>query len=110
MISAADINGFVLESCCVVQREKGPKDKDLARGTIGKERFKLWLKENLIPILSFYALKQPRSLVLIDDATIHHDDEIVQMIRDAGAEIIFLSPYSPDFNPIENFFTFTRKC
>ena len=65
MIAAADINGFVIEACSVVLRERGKNDRDMSRGTIGKERFKIWLKENLIPVLGFYALQQPRSLVLI---------------------------------------------
>ena len=108
MIAAADINGFITETRCVVMREKGIIDRDPTRGTIGKQRFKLWLKEDLIPTLGFYALKEPRSLVLIDNATIHHDDAIVQMIRDAGAEIIFLSPYSPDYNP-NDFFLYLQE-
>ena len=108
MIAAGDINGFVVEACSVVMRERGDNDTDLCRGTIGKERFKLWVKEKLIPVLGFYDLEQPRSLVLIDNATVHHDNEIVHMIRAAGEEF-FLSPFSPDFKPIENFFYIYKK-
>ena len=104
MIAAADIDGFIIEACSIVLRERGDNDADLYRGTVGRERFKIYLKEKLIPILGNYELGEPRSLVLIDNATIHHDDEIVAMIRASGAEIIYLPPYSPDFNPIENFF------
>ena len=104
MIAAADINGFILEACAIVLRERGDNDVDPFRGTVGRESFKLYLKESLIPVLGNYALGEPRSLVMIDNATIHHDDEIVAMIRASGAEIIYLPPYSPDYNPIGNFF------
>ena len=110
MIAAADINGFILEACSVIRRENGVNDGDLTRGTVGRERFKTWLRENLLPCLGNYALREPRSLVLIDNATIHHDDEIVALIRSTGAEILYLPPYSPDFNPIENFFYIYKKA
>ena len=109
MIAAADIDGFIIEACSVVLRERGDTDTDLHRGTVGRERFKIYLEEKLIPVLGNYALGEPRSLVLIDNATIHHDDEIVEMIRASGAEIVYLSPYSPDFNPIEFFFLYIQN-
>ena len=109
MLAAADMDGFIIEACSVALRERGDNEKDMTRGTIGKDRFKLWVKESLIPILGIYELNQPRSLVVIDNATIHHDEDIVNMIRDAGAEILYLAPYSPDFNPIEIFFYIYKK-
>ena len=104
MIAAADIDGFILEACSIIVRERGDDDPDLTRGTVGRERFKIWLREKLLPTLGDYSLGEKRSLVLIDNATIHHDDEIVAMIKSTGAEVLYLPPYSPDFNPIENFF------
>ena len=40
--------------------------------------------------------------VLLDNSTIHKGIEIEKAVEDAGAKLIFLPPYSPDFNPIEN--------
>ena len=40
----------------------------------------------------------------MDNASIHHTARIKQMCRDAGVKLIYLPPYSPDFNPIEEFF------
>jgi transposase len=39
------------------------------------------------------------------NCSIHHLDEIVDMIHEVGALVHFLPPYSPDFNPIKNMFS-----
>jgi len=36
-------------------------------------------------------------------------DGIVEMIQQVGAIVIFLLPYSPDFNPIEELFSMVKK-
>ena len=40
--------------------------------------------------------------VVLDNSTIHLGEEIKAAIEAVGAKLIFLSPYSPEFNPIEN--------
>ncbi len=42
------------------------------------------------------------SYVIMDNAKIHQEEYIRPLIENAGAELIFLPPYSPDFFPIEN--------
>lgn len=64
----------------------------------------------------------PRSVVVLDNCAIHHDEEIRRIVVEecgmlfsitlsepflthiAGARLIYLPPYSPDFNPIEQSF------
>lgn len=43
--------------------------------------------------------------VVWDNSTIHKGQEIEQALREAGAKLIYLPPLSPDFNPIENFWS-----
>jgi transposase len=38
----------------------------------------------------------------MDNCSIHLGEEIEAWIKDAGANLIYLPPYSPDFSPIEN--------
>lgn len=41
----------------------------------------------------------------MDNCSIHLGKEIKDMIHQAGASLIYLPPYSPDFSPIENFWS-----
>jgi transposase len=46
----------------------------------------------------------PRSVLIWDNATIHYPDKVKQLCKGAGVRLIFLPPYSPDLNPIEEHF------
>ena len=46
-----------------------------------------------------------RSVVVLDNASIHHVTEVESLIEETGAIVIYLPPYSPDLNPIEECFS-----
>lgn len=46
---------------------------------------------------------KPGMSVVIDNASFHKSAKIKKMIEDAGCQLIFLPPYSPDLNPIEHY-------
>lgn len=46
----------------------------------------------------------PKSVLVMDNASFHHTGRIKQMCSNAGVKLIYLPPYSPDLNPIEEFF------
>jgi len=46
-----------------------------------------------------------KSVIVMDNASIHHDAELKRMIEDFGAKVEFLPAYSPDYNPIEEAFS-----
>jgi hypothetical protein len=43
--------------------------------------------------------------LIMDNASFHHTDEVQELCDAAGIRVIFLPPYSPDLNPIEEFFS-----
>lgn len=45
----------------------------------------------------------PHSVIVLDNASIHHVDKVVELLHSLGALVLFLPPYSPDYNPIEAF-------
>ena len=46
--------------------------------------------------------------MIVDNSSIHQVDEVVQMIQGVGAMIVFLPPYFPDYNSIEEAFLKVR--
>lgn len=57
--------------------------------------FRAYVKHVLVQTL------RQGDIVVMDNLSSHKGPEIEMMIRQAGAELWFLPPYSPDFNPIE---------
>lgn len=49
------------------------------------------------------------SVVILDNASIHHVYPVVRMIQEVGALVHFLPPYSPDYNPIEQALSKAKK-
>jgi transposase len=58
--------------------------------------FEAFIAQRLVPKLWSGAY------VFMDNASIHKSPEIEALIAQAGATLIYLPPYSPDFSPIEN--------
>jgi len=72
------------------------------------DAFRAYVEKVLVPELS------PDDIVIMDNLPAHKVSEIREMIEAAGADILFLPPYSPDFNPIKMAFSklkvFLRKA
>lgn len=46
----------------------------------------------------------PKSVLVMDNASFHHLLRVEQLCTNAGVKLLYLLPYSPDFNPIEEYF------
>ena len=77
-------------------------------GPINGLTFTAWVEQFLLPTLS------PGDVVIMDNLGSHKGKAVRQLIRSAGARLLFLPPYSPDLNPIEQVFaklkTLLRKA
>jgi transposase len=67
-------------------------------GPINGELFTLYVEKVLAPTLA------PGEIVVLDNLGSHKGKAARQAIRARGAHLIFLPPYSPDLNPIEQVF------
>jgi len=68
-------------------------------GPINGELFRAWVEQMLVPVL------QPGDVVVLDNLRSHKVAGIEEAIRAAGAQLLYLPPYSPDYNPIEQVFS-----
>lgn len=64
-------------------------------GAVDGECFAQFVEEMLVPEL------EPGQIVLMDNVAVHKSDRVQKALERAGAVLIFLPPYSPDLNPIE---------
>ena len=62
------------------------------------ESFRAYVEQFVVPIL------KPGDIVVMDNLASHKVAGVREAIESAGAELRYLPPYSPDFNPIEQFF------
>ena len=83
---------------------EGVEDTYITEGTVNGDIFLDFVRKQLVPILSPFDGHTPRSVVILDNAAIHHVDRVVTTILSTGALLKFLPPYSPDMNPIELIF------
>jgi transposase len=67
-------------------------------GAINGEAFRAWVRHMLAPSLG------PGDVVVMDNLPAHKVGGIREAIEAAGARLLYLPPYSPDFNPIEQAF------
>ena len=49
------------------------------------------------------------SVLVMDNARIHHNDDLVAAVEEIGGRVLYLPPYSPDFNPIETAFSVLKS-
>jgi transposase len=77
-------------------------------GPINGTSFLAWVEQSLVPTLT------PGDIVIMDNLGSHKGRAIRAALRSVGAKLLFLPPYSPDLNPIEQVFaklkTLLRKA
>ena len=74
---------------------EGIHDLYLAEGNVNGDRFETFVRNCLLPILQPFNWTNPHSVVILDNASIHHVEAISDIIVDqVGARLLILPPYS----------------
>lgn len=81
---------------------------DLESGSVDSEFLYDFIRGTLIPQMNPFDGTSPRSIVIFDNCSIHHVQEIKQLFNAVGIVVFFLPPYSPDYNPIEETFSYIK--
>ena len=75
----------------------------LFEGSCKATDFNEWLAKQLCPRLT------EKQVVILDNARLHKTLKTRQLIEASGASLMFLPPYSPDYNPIEHDFANIKR-
>jgi len=73
----------------------------IVQGSVNTERFTKFLKR--------FIVKCPQKVVLMDNVAFHKGKDVLKILEAAGKRVIFVPPYSPQFNPIEHVFSSMKK-
>ena len=76
-------------------RLEGPCAPWLFEGPMNGEMFLAWVRQGLAPTLC------PGEVVILDNLATHKVRGVRASLEAVGARLLYLPPYSPDFNPIE---------
>jgi transposase len=68
-------------------------------GVTDRKVFEAYIERVLAPSL------QCGQIVIMDNLTAHKGERIKELIEERGCELLYLPPYSPDLNPIEEAFS-----
>jgi transposase len=68
-------------------------------GATTREVFETYVEHVLAPAL------RPGQLVVMDNLGAHKPKRVRELLEDKGRELLYLPPYSPDFNPTEKAFS-----
>ncbi len=68
-------------------------------GATTRTVFEAYLGQVLVPTL------RPGQVVVMDNLSAHKGGRVREILEEAGCELVYLPPYSPDLNPIEQAFS-----
>lgn len=78
---------------------EGVRCSAMVDGAVNGDIFEAFVEQVLVPVL------QPGDVIVMDNLSSHKRAQTRVLIESAGAELVFLPPYSPDLNPIEHVFS-----
>ena len=81
---------------------------ELTKESVNGEKFFDFVSGSLIPEMLPFDGCNPRSIAVMDNCSIHHVEEVTDLFNSAGILLLYLPPYSPDFNPIELAFSYVK--
>ena len=79
--------------------ERGMGASLVVEGSTNGIVFETYLEEVLCPTL------EKGQVVVMDNLSAHKGERVRELIEERGCELVYLPPYSPDFNPIEQAFS-----
>ena len=82
-----------------IGKERGMGASLVVEGSTNGTVFETYLQDVLLPTL------KKGQVVVMDNLSAHKGERVRELIEAKGCELIYLPPYSPNFNPIEQAFS-----
>ncbi len=80
---------------------------ELTKGTVDGSKFVDFIRGKLIAEMLPFDGENIRSILVLDNSSVHHV-QVSELLDQAGILHFFLPPYSPDFNPAEEMFSYIK--
>ena len=81
---------------------------DFLQCTCSGEEYFDFLRGDLIPQMLPFDGLNPNSILIMDNCSVHHTEEVNTLLEESGILVLYLPPYSPDFNPAEEAFSYVK--
>ena len=78
-------------------------------GSVNGECIFDFIRASVIPNMLPFDGTSPKSILVMDNASVHHITEVSELFQQAGILVFFLPPYSPDLNPIEESYSYVKN-
>ena len=79
---------------------------ELVTGTTNGDTFYDFIRGSVIQEMQPFPGK--KSVLIMDNCSIHHIAQVKDLLEASGILLVFLPPYSPDYNPIEKLFSYVK--
>lgn len=93
-------------STIVAMGSEGVMTFEMIIGTANGETFFYFIHGSVIPCMQPFTA--PSSILVIDNFSIHHIQEVKDILDQARILLFILPPYSPDLNPVEEMFSYVK--
>ena len=96
-------------SALALMSTRGIEDVALLGGGVDGINFCDFIERSVLPAMMPFDGVNPRSILIMDNASIHHVDWAQKLVDTAGCLLWFLPAYSPELNPIEEVFSQVKQ-
>ena len=93
-------------SAIVAMSSDGVETYELSTGSTDAVKFIDFVRGSLVPVMKPFP--DTHSILILDNCAIHHVQQIKDYLDDMGMHVLFLPPYSPDLNPVEELFSYLK--
>ena len=82
---------------------------EIISASVNGDAFFDFVRGNLLPMMHPFDGRSSHSILVMDNCSIHHISEVKELLRQVGVVLLFLPPYSPDLNPVEEAFSYVKS-